>query len=82
MGVTAQIVEHILWASEGAFGIDHPVVSEQWPELGGEGLRVSQGLQVSPEDELAVTEGTLETGNKLATKDATEHPDGKKERVV
>jgi hypothetical protein len=29
MSVTAQITEHILGASEGSFGIDHPVFSEQ-----------------------------------------------------
>lgn len=29
MGVTAQIAEHILWASEGSFRVNHPVLSEQ-----------------------------------------------------
>ena len=31
MSVAAQILEHILWAAEGAFGVDHPVLAEQWP---------------------------------------------------
>jgi hypothetical protein len=31
---------------------------------------------------LAVPEGALETGNELASKNATEHMDGKKELVV
>jgi hypothetical protein len=30
MSVTAQLAEHMLWASERAFRIDHPVLSEQW----------------------------------------------------
>src|SRR6202162_3318481 len=32
MGVAAQILEHILGASARRCGIDHPVLSEQWPE--------------------------------------------------
>ena len=32
MGVAAQILEHILGATEGRFGVDHPVLSEQWPQ--------------------------------------------------
>ena len=34
------------------------------------------------ESQLAVAEGALESGNKLAAKDATEHLDGKKEGVA
>ena len=30
MGVAAQILEHVLGAAEGAFGVDHPVLAEQW----------------------------------------------------
>ena len=31
MGVAAQILEHIVWSTEGWFRIHHPVLSEQWP---------------------------------------------------
>ena len=31
VGVAAQILEDILGATERWFGVDHPVVSEQWP---------------------------------------------------
>jgi hypothetical protein len=34
------------------------------------------------EIELAFLEGPLETGNELATKNATEHFDGKKEPIA
>ena len=34
------------------------------------------------EVELAFLEGLLETGNELATKDATEHMDGKKKPIA
>src|SRR6266446_2666015 len=31
MGVAAQILEHILRATEGWLRVDHPLLSEQWP---------------------------------------------------
>jgi hypothetical protein len=31
MSVPAQILEYVLWASKGSFGINHPVFSEQRP---------------------------------------------------
>ena len=31
VGVAAQIVEHMLGATEGRFRVDHPVLSEEWP---------------------------------------------------
>ncbi len=82
VGIAAQILEHILWATERWFGIDHPVVSEEWPWPGGEGLGLSEEGQVSVEAELAVLEGLLETGDELATEDATEHVDGEKELIA
>jgi hypothetical protein len=33
-------------------------------------------------DELAITEGLLESSNKLAAENATEHVDGKKEPIA
>src|SRR5436309_419159 len=82
MGVPAQILEHILWAPEGSFGIDHPVFSEQRPQPGGEGLPLSERPQVSVEAELSFAEGMPESSNELATEDATEHLHGKKEAVA
>jgi len=38
MGVTAEILEHIVGTAEGWFGVDDPVFSEQWPEPGSEDL--------------------------------------------
>ena len=46
----------MLGASEGAFGVDVPVVSEQGSQPGGEGFGVSEGLQVAMEAELALPE--------------------------
>jgi len=82
MGVTAQITEHMLWASEGTFGVDHSVLSEQWSEPGSKGFRLSEELRVSLKVELAVMKGAFERLVELTAKNATEHLDGKKEVVA
>ena len=82
MGVTAQIVEHMLWSSERTFRVDHPVLSEQFSEPRRKSLWLSKERQVSMESQLAVTKGALESCDKLAAKDATEYLDGKKEGVA
>ena len=79
MGVTAQITEHMLWAPEGTFRVDHPVLSEQWSQPRSKGFRLSKEFQVSMKVELAVMKGALERFVELAAKDSAEHPDGKKE---
>jgi hypothetical protein len=60
MGVTAQITKPMLWASKRAFGVDHPVFSEQWSQPRSKCFRLSEELQVSMKIELAVMKGTLE----------------------
>src|SRR5262249_20993205 len=82
MGVTAQITEHMLWASEQTLRVDHPVLSEQWSQPGSKGFRLSEELQVSVKVELAVPKGTLERFVELAAKDSAKHLDGKKEIVA
>src|SRR5215470_3865544 len=59
MGVTAQIAEHILWASERTFCVDHPLLSERWPEPRRKGSRLSEEFQVSMKVKLAVMKGAL-----------------------
>src|SRR5215469_6909024 len=54
MGVTAQIAEHMFWASEWTFSVDHPVLSEHGSEPGRKSSRVGEDLQVSRKVELAV----------------------------
>jgi len=82
MGVPTQILEYVLGASERSFAINHPVFSEQWPQPGGKGFRLSEGAQVSVETELAVLEGALKCRDELAAKNAAEHLDGKKEGIA
>ena len=66
-------------ATEGAFGVDVPVISEQGSYPGGEDFGVSEGLQVAMEGQLALPKVAFQSGHKLTAKDATEHLDGKKE---
>src|ERR1700674_2505821 len=82
MSVTAQIAEHILWASERWFRVDHPVLSKQWPEPCSKGFRLSEESQVSVEVELADLKGAFECLVELAAEDATQYFDGKKEVVA
>lgn len=71
--VATQILQYVCGATEGTFQVNHPVLSVEWSQPGGEGLGLSEELQVSMEVELAVAEGLLESSNELATKDITQH---------
>src|SRR6266566_1485518 len=73
MGVAAQILKHKLWATEGWFQINDPVCSVQGPQPGGKDVWLSEEGEVSVETELAITEGLLESGDKLSAKDLTQH---------
>ena len=78
MGVAAEIVEHMFWATEWPFRVDHPVLSKQRSQPGGEGLGLSEEFQISLEAELALVKSLFERIDKLAAKDFTQHPFGKK----
>ena len=77
MGVATQILEHKLWATEGWFQIDDPVLSVQGSQP-GKSFRRSEECEVSMETKLAVTEGLLESVDKLSAKDLTQHRAWKK----
>src|SRR6516162_3579952 len=59
MGITAQIAEHMLGASERTFCVARPVVADQWSEPRRKDFRLREKLQVSMKVELAVAKGTL-----------------------
>ena len=79
MGVAAQVVQHILGATEGWFGVDHPLFSEQGPQPSRENLGVRKAGQISGEVKLATFKGRLETVDELAAEHTAEHRDGEKE---
>jgi hypothetical protein len=37
MSVSTEIAQHVFWPAERRFGVDDPVVTEQYPQPGGEG---------------------------------------------
>ena len=75
--VAAEVVDNMLRSPEGRFAVDDPIVVEQLPEKGGESFRLGEKLEVAVEAELALGEGALKSRGKLASKDTTEHLDGK-----
>src|SRR5260370_7489966 len=78
MGVAAEILQYKLWATEGWFQIDDPVLAVQGSQPGGKSFRLSEECEVSMETKLAVTEGLLESVDKLSAKDLTQHHARKK----
>ena len=78
VSVAAEIVQHIFGTTEGTFQVDHPVLSIEWPQPGGKDLGLRKKLQISLEAELAIVKSLFERIDKLAAKDFTQHPFGKK----
>src|SRR5271167_2051391 len=79
MGVAAQVLEHVLGTAKGWFGVDDPVLSEQWPQPGSEDLGLREQSQIAGKMKLAMLKGRLETGDELAAKHTPEYLDGEKE---
>ena len=79
MGVSAQVLQHILGTTEGWFRVDHPVLTEQGPQPGCKGPRLSKQDEVAVELECAFAECGPKSGDELAAKDTTEYLDGEKE---
>ena len=79
MGVTAEIVEHILRTTKRWFGINDPIFAKQRPEPRREGLRLSEGSQIAREVQLPSLKRRLEPSNELPAKYAPEYLDGEKE---
>src|ERR1700686_3618690 len=65
MGVTAEIVEHILGAAEGWLGVDHPVFAKQRSQPGGEEFGLREERQIPGKVQLASLKGQLESGDEL-----------------
>jgi hypothetical protein len=64
--ITGQVVEHMLWSSEGSFSVDHPILTKERPEEGMEGFLSGQWFEAGGKQEFAVTKGLLQAGDKLA----------------
>ena len=82
VGVAAEITENVFGTTEGRLAVDHPVLTEEGTEERSEHFRFRQKLEIPVEAQLAVVEGPLESGDKLATEDSTQHLDGEKEAIA
>jgi hypothetical protein len=47
VGVTAEVVEHILRTTERWFGVGDPMFSKQWPAPRGEGFGLNEWRQIA-----------------------------------
>jgi hypothetical protein len=57
VGVAGQVAQDMLGAAEGRFEVDHPVLPGQGAQEGGEGLRLTEGLERSRES-IRISQGT------------------------
>ena len=73
MRVAGQIVEYVMGATKRWFSVDDPIFTEQRPQEGTECFRVCKRFEFTRKHELALPEQTLQAGDELAAKDATEH---------
>ena len=72
VGVAAEILQHIVRATEGTFQVHHPVLSKQWPEPSSEILGSERSLHFSGKRSSPL-EGLPEGCDELATKDPTQY---------
>jgi hypothetical protein len=80
--VASQVVKYMRRSSEGAFGVDHPILTKERPEESMKGLLSGEWLETAGKREFALTEGALQAGDKLAAKDTTQYPHGQEEGVA
>ena len=82
MGIAAEILQHVLGSAEGWFGVDDPIFAEERTQPGREELGMGERCEFSGQVQLATLESRSKSRDELATKDAPEYSDGKKEAWV
>ncbi len=82
MGIAAEILQHVLGSAEGRFGVDDPIFAEERTQPGREELGMGERCEFSGQVQLATLESRSKSRDELATKDAPEYSDGKKEAWV
>ncbi len=79
MGVTREIVQHMLGSAEGWLGIDDPVLLGKGTQKSSEVPLVAERQTLAVKPKLVVAKSASESGHELAAEDAAEHLDGQKE---
>ena len=82
VSVAGERAEDMMGTAEGWFGIDDPVLAEQGAQESAEGFLVLQRSKRAREDELALLESSLESGDELTAKDAAEHAHRQEEGIA
>ena len=73
MGVSGQIMQHMLWSTEGRLGIDHPILAKQRAQECCEALFRSEGFEASGEDELPGSESAFQSGDELSAEHSAQN---------
>jgi len=73
MGVSGQIMQYMLWSTEGRLGIDHPILAKQCTQECCEVLFGSESLQAPGEDELLGSESASQSGDELSAEHAAQN---------
>src|SRR5271170_4701557 len=79
MSVGTEIVQRVFWTAERPFGVDDPVVMEQYSQPRGEGARFRKWQEMSVELECAGMKGGLESSDEFTAEHTAEHFDGEEE---
>ena len=79
MGVTRQIMQHVLGAAEGRLGIDDPVLLIKRVQEDGEVRFLMERHALAEEAQLITGKEAPQSGDELAAEDATEHLDRQEE---
>ena len=82
VGIAAEILQDVLGAAEGWFGVDDPVFAEERTQPGREELGMDERCEFAGQVQLTALEGRLQAGNELAAKHAPQYGDGKEEARV
>jgi hypothetical protein len=82
VGIAAEIAKHLLGTAERGLRVNHPVLTEERAEESSESPGTCQRYEISVEAELALGEGTLESGDELTPEDSPQHLNGEKEAIA
>jgi hypothetical protein len=79
VGVASEVLENLMGAAEGRFGIDDPVFGAGDFPPASPGGSTGQGLELAMEGEFSLVEGLLEIAEELASKQTAQGTDGEEE---
>ncbi len=79
MCIARQVMQHMLRATEGRFGIDDPVLPIKRAQEEGEVLLLMERHALAEEAQLMACKEPPQSGDELAAEDAAEHLDRQQE---